>query len=169
MTSTTFSPTPTEPATRLTVVYDEDCELCRRCRQWLSTEPAHVRLEFLAAGSSAAKRRYGKLSWYPSELMVVADDGRAWVGPAAFLMCLWATVRWRLMSRRLRGRALGPLVEHFFQNLSANRRTIGGLFRSQRCDGECGVQADPGDGAASSPEQPVVVSAWIVPETDGPV
>lgn len=144
------------PTTRLTVVYDEACELCRRCRHWLSTEPAHVRLEFLAAGSPEAKRRYGKLPWYRTELMVVADDGRAWVGPAAFLMCLWATERWRPMSRRLRGRAFGPLVERFFENISANRRTISGMLRPHRCpDDRCGISDDAGP----PPPAPLVTTA----------
>ena len=35
---------------KLYVLYDAHCELCRRCRAWLSNEPAFVRhtAEFLA-------------------------------------------------------------------------------------------------------------------------
>jgi predicted DCC family thiol-disulfide oxidoreductase YuxK len=120
--------------TRLTVVYDETCALCRRCRDWLATEPLEIELELLAAGSPAAQDRYGTLPWLGQELVVVADDGRAWVGPAAFLTCLWATRRWRPWSYRLAGPAFAPLAERFFHAVSANRRRLGGMLESPECE-----------------------------------
>ena len=125
---------------RLTVVYDEECELCRRCRHWLSMQQTHLPVEFLAAGDPAARERYEQLSWYRVELMVVADDGTAWVGPAAFVMCLWATVRWRRTSYRLRSPAFAPLAESFFHGLSSNRAVLSGMLRDHRCaDDTCGA------------------------------
>ena len=92
-------------------------------------------VEFLAAGSPAARERYEDLDWYKVELMVVAEDGRAWVGPAAFLMCMWATKRYRRMSHRFRSPALAPVVETFFHGLSSNRSLVSGMLREHRCDG----------------------------------
>ncbi|MBK7643357.1 MAG: DUF393 domain-containing protein [Planctomycetes bacterium] len=40
---------------RLTVLYDAQCGLCRRARRWLEAQPAYVPLEFVAAGSPAAR------------------------------------------------------------------------------------------------------------------
>jgi predicted DCC family thiol-disulfide oxidoreductase YuxK len=131
-------PAPT-PATRraprrLTVVYDETCALCRRCREWLATEPVLVDVEFVAAGSEVAEERYGALPWLGAELVVVAEDGRAWVGPAAFLVCLWATQRWRSWSFRLSGGLFAPMAERFFHFVSGNRRRIGGMLASPECE-----------------------------------
>jgi len=95
-----------------------------------------VPVEFLAAGSPAARERYQNLDWYKVELMVVADDGRAWVGPAAFLMCMWVTKRYRRLSHRLRSPALAPMVESFFHSVSSNRSLVSGMLREHRCDGD---------------------------------
>ena len=32
---------------RLTVLYDEKCPICVRCRDWLAQEPAFVEIELL--------------------------------------------------------------------------------------------------------------------------
>lgn len=131
-----------EPApgvlTQLTVVYDEECELCRRCRHWLSQQPTYLPLSFLAAGSPDGERLYSGLPWYRSELMIVANTGHAWVGTAAFIVSLWATRRYRPMSYRLRGRAFAPLAESFFHALSSNRAFVSEMLTRHDCDdGSC--------------------------------
>ena len=111
--------------TRLTVCYDEQCALCRRCRLWLEGEQVLVPLDFVAAGSDEARQRYGSVPWLGADLVVVDDEhGDVWAGSAAFLMCLWATAEHRAWSYRLSGRALAPLAERFFHMVSANRRRI---------------------------------------------
>ncbi|MDZ4827339.1 MAG: DCC1-like thiol-disulfide oxidoreductase family protein [Actinomycetota bacterium] len=123
---------------RLTVIYDEQCALCRRCRHWLEHEPTYVPLDFLAAGSPAARERYGEVPWLGAELVVVSDDGSVWAGPAAFLTCLWATLHYRTWSYRLSGRTLAPLAERFFHVVSSNRKRIGAMVGSpRRSVGEC--------------------------------
>ena len=92
-----------------------------------------VPVDFLAAGSPAARQRYEDLDWYRVELMVVAEDGRAWVGPAAFLMCMWATRRYRKLSYRFRSPALAPMIESFFHSVSSNRSLVSGMLREHRC------------------------------------
>jgi len=128
-----------DPA-RLTVLYDERCALCRRCRDWLISQPTHLPIGFIAAGSPAASSRYGDLPWLGADLVVVSDRGEAWIGPAAFLMCLWATVAYRPWSYRLSGRALAPLAERFFHLVSAHRLRIGGTLERRACGGRCGHQ-----------------------------
>ena len=85
---------------RFTVLYDEGCELCQRCRAFLEVEPAYVELTLLAAGSDEARLRFGTLPWLGQELVVVAEDGRVWAGAAAFLVCLWALRDYREWSYR---------------------------------------------------------------------
>ena len=120
---------------RLTVLYDETCELCRRCRHWLEFQPTYVNREFRAAGSPEAGRRYGGLPWLGAELVVVSEEGAAWVGPAAFLLCLWATRDWREWSYRLSGPAFAPLAERFFAVVSAHRRRLAAALHEPRCAG----------------------------------
>ncbi len=106
---------------RLTVLYDERCAVCRRARDWLLEQPTYLPLEVLAAGSPAARARYGPVPWLGQELVVISDDGRIWVGPAAFVTALWATMRYRSWSFRLSGPRLAPMAESFFQMVSRRR------------------------------------------------
>ena len=122
--------------TRLTVLYDASCPLCRRCRDWLLDQPAYVPLELVAADSAEARTRYPNIPQRGSELVVVADTGAVWIGPEAFVMCLWALRQWRQWSYRLSGPSLAPLAERFFLAVSRNR---GALFAGgARCpDAAC--------------------------------
>jgi predicted DCC family thiol-disulfide oxidoreductase YuxK len=106
---------------KLTVLYDEKCAVCRRARDWLLTQPCFVEVELMAAGSPEARTRYGEVPWAGKELVAIDQDGNAWVGPAAFLTCLWATVRYRAWAYRLSGPTLAPLAERFFMHVSKRR------------------------------------------------
>jgi len=109
------------PTSKLTILYDERCAVCRRCRDWLLTQPCLVEVELLAAGSDEAKQRYAELPWLGAELIAVDDDGNAWIGPAAFLAALWATAKYRAWSYRMAGPTLAPLAERFFYWISKRR------------------------------------------------
>jgi len=123
---------------RLTVLYDDECALCRRCRHWLEHQATYVPVDFLAAGSAAARERFGEVPWLGAELVVVSDDGDVWAGSAALLVCLWATVGYRRWAYRLSGRLLAPMAEEFFHHISRNRRRIGAFVGSKDCpDGRC--------------------------------
>ena len=117
----------------LTVLYDERCPVCVRARDWLLTEPTYLPVELLAAGSPAAKARFGTIPWRGAELVVVADDGQVWAGPGAFLVTMWATLRWRAWSYRLSGRHLAPLAERFFRLISSHRTKVGALLAEPDC------------------------------------
>jgi predicted DCC family thiol-disulfide oxidoreductase YuxK len=121
--------------TRLTVLYDASCALCVRCRDFLAESTALVPLELLASQSPEARQRFGAVPWLGEELVVASDDGDVWVGPAAFLVCLWALRDYREWSYRLSGPALSPLAERFFVALSSRRRTIAAALGRVRCEG----------------------------------
>jgi predicted DCC family thiol-disulfide oxidoreductase YuxK len=121
-------------STRLTVFYDERCPFCLRCRDWLLVQPCFVKVELVPAGSAAARERYGTVPWLGKELVVVDDRGRTWVGPAAFLVCLWATVRYRAWSYRLSKPALAPHVAQFFMFVSTRRDRWGAWARRRNSD-----------------------------------
>jgi predicted DCC family thiol-disulfide oxidoreductase YuxK len=130
--------------TKLTVLYDETCPLCVRCRDWLEAHPAFVALEYLACQSREARERFGDVPWLGAELVVVSDEGDVWAGPAAFIVALWALVEWREWSYRLSGPAFAPLAQRFFHAISSNRRTIAKLFAKDSCEsGTCRVSHSP--------------------------
>jgi predicted DCC family thiol-disulfide oxidoreductase YuxK len=127
---------------RLTVLYDGTCALCVRCCDFLASAHSLVPLELLACQSPDARERYGAVPWLGEELVVVSDEGDVWVGPAAFLVALWALAEYREWSYRLSGPELAPLAERFFVVLSSQRRRIATLFRKPRCDDGDSCQID---------------------------
>jgi predicted DCC family thiol-disulfide oxidoreductase YuxK len=114
-------PEPVEASTRITVLYDERCTLCLRCRDWLADQPCLLEVELLPAGSAIARERYGAVPWLENELVVVDDRGRAWIGPAAFVTCLWATARYRWLAYVLSRPGLSKHTASFFMLVSRRR------------------------------------------------
>jgi predicted DCC family thiol-disulfide oxidoreductase YuxK len=119
---------------RLTVLYDGTCALCLRCRDFLAQSRSLVPLELLSCQSREARERFGAVPWLGEELVVVSDEGDVWVGPAAFLVAMWALADYREWSYRLSGPELAPLAERFFVAISSQRRRIASLFKKPRCD-----------------------------------
>jgi predicted DCC family thiol-disulfide oxidoreductase YuxK len=124
---------------RLTILYDEQCPICVRCRDWLAVQPAFVALDFLGCRTDEAAARYGAVPWLREELVVVSDEGDVWAGPAAFLVSLWALQDWREWSYRLSGPLFAPLAQRFFESISKNRKDLARrLFPGDDCtSGTC--------------------------------
>jgi predicted DCC family thiol-disulfide oxidoreductase YuxK len=118
---------------RLTVLYDAACPLCVRCRAWMEQQVSFVELEFLASASAAAVERYGEVPWLGSELVVVSDHGEVWVGPAAFIVALWALEDYREWSYRLSGDSFSKMAERFFYALSHRRKWVAGWLTHPAC------------------------------------
>jgi len=107
----------------LTILYDANCEFCRRVAAWLGREPAYLRLRFVAQQSEQAERLFpGVLDpRAPVELVVVSDEGGVYRDTNAYLMCLYALRRYRSWSFRLASPALKPLARNAFEMLSRHR------------------------------------------------
>src|SRR3954467_2726185 len=108
---------------KLYVLYDSECELCRRCRVWLGRQPAFVPLVFVPLQSPEAGCRFPALrELHPEEEIVVVDEtGAVWQGGAAWVMCLWALQEYREWSLRLAQPALLSLARRVCEVVSANR------------------------------------------------
>lgn len=124
----------------LTVFYDERCELCCRCRQWLQRQPLFVPLSFVPLQSPLLHKRWPQLAAYrpDEEILVVSDTGAVYRGSGAWLMCLWATRTWREWSLRLASPVLYPLIKKFVTLVSQNRLKLSSLLSNK----------DPADVAA---------------------
>jgi predicted DCC family thiol-disulfide oxidoreductase YuxK len=146
---------------RLTVLFDEECPLCVRCRTWMLTQDSYLPIDFLACSSAEARRRYGSVPWLGAELVVVSDEGDVWVGAAAFLMCLWALVEWRQWSYRLSGPTLAPMAERFFRAVSGRRRLLGFVLGPPACPASgCRVPHHGSHGAPYRQREARIARPW---------
>lgn len=119
----------------LTVLYDAACALCVRAAELLASAPKYVPLELVPCGSEEARERFGAVPWLGEELVVVSDAGEVWVGPAAFLVCLWALRDYREWSYRLSAPELAPLAERVLAAASTQRGRVSALLGPPRCEG----------------------------------
>jgi predicted DCC family thiol-disulfide oxidoreductase YuxK len=131
----------------LTVLYDAGCPICRAARRWLAARAQLVPLEFIAAGSQAARSRFPGLDHGATlrEITVVADTGEVYVGDAAWLACLWALASHRDLSYRLSQPHLLPVARQIVDAAAAVRGVTRGSSgygeaddRAQCDDERCG-------------------------------
>jgi predicted DCC family thiol-disulfide oxidoreductase YuxK len=139
----------------LTVLYDAQCGLCRRFKEWLAAqhpgsngEGGVMRLRFVAAGSTNARTLYPGLDHEATlrEVTVVADDGSVYVGDRAWIVCLWATAEHRHTAVRLARPAMRPVAKAMVQ-AAAGLRSWTSVRRGGQegdyadgCDGQCDHQ-----------------------------
>jgi predicted DCC family thiol-disulfide oxidoreductase YuxK len=113
---------------RLTVLYDAGCGFCISCRHWLEEQPKLVALDFVAARSPEAVRRFPDLTAEEDELVAVSDAGGVYRGARAFIMCLYALEEYREWSLRLARPGLLPLARRAFELVSQNRKGLSSLL-----------------------------------------
>ncbi|MGH9224632.1 MAG: DCC1-like thiol-disulfide oxidoreductase family protein [Acidimicrobiales bacterium] len=99
----------------LTVLYDDRCPLCRRLRDWLGGQPTLAPVEFVAADSTAAHRRFPALDHRRTTgvLTVVGSDGAVYEAERAWLVCGWLLPAWQ------------PITERFASGLRLRLASIG--------------------------------------------
>lgn len=116
-----------------TVLYDAQCSLCRRAREWLERQPQLVPLEFVAAASPEARTRFPFLGPEKTlEDLTVVGKGEVWVGAKAWVVCLWALDGKRGLAQRLSTPALMPKAKAVVDFVSRHRRSLGTY--SDACD-----------------------------------
>ena len=108
---------------QLFVLFDAQCELCVRCRNWLMKQPALVTLVFVALQSDEAKLRFpGIETLGPKEqLLVISDGGAVYRGAHAWIICLWALRKYREHAQRMAHPVLVPFARMVCELLSRNR------------------------------------------------
>lgn len=111
------------PIRTLYVLYDLECGLCIRCRNWLQQQHMLVPLQFVPLQTPDLEQRFAGISRYEPEreIVVVGDRGEVYTGGAAWIMCLWALERTRPWALRLVRAGLAPLVKRFCLLISSNR------------------------------------------------
>lgn len=111
---------------RMTVVYDESCEFCVRCRWWLARQPSYIELDFMPRTRPDLQQRFVglQLPRGPAELLAITDEGDVYADAQAWIMCLWALVEYREWALRLSTPALLPFAGAFFKQVSKRRHWL---------------------------------------------
>ncbi len=110
------------PVTSLTIIYDADCGLCSRTRDWIGRQEPFVGIGFVASGSPEARGRFPQLP--AGELAVVANTGDVWLGNSAWIVCLWALRGYRDLAFRLTSPLLLTMAREAFAVLSKSRSAL---------------------------------------------
>lgn len=132
------------------VFYDAGCPVCVGCKAWLEGSAQHVPLALLDCRGLVARTRYAQLPWLGRELVVVGERGEVWVGPRAFLVCLWALRTWRPLATLLATEPFWALGEVLFRFVSDHRGAFGALVGAPPCHDGHSCAAHPA-GATSGP------------------
>jgi len=118
-----------DPAiTNLFVLHDPRCSFCQHCKRWMEHERKLIAIEFIAAGSPAARGMFPGLyvdaESIGEELIVIDNLGGVYRDTSAFVMCLWGLVGYRSWSYRLAGPTLLPLARRAFGFLPSHRYAL---------------------------------------------
>lgn len=97
----------------IVVLYDAACPTCVRARAWLERQHQLLPIEFVAAGSPEARRRFPLLDHERTlrDVTAIGDDGSVYRKDRAWVVLLWATVRWRGLAESMASPVRRPLVK----------------------------------------------------------
>ena len=112
---------------RLTVLYDDGCNLCRQARRWLERQPKHVPMAFVPAAEAPWRFPQLDAERVRSDVTVVSERGEIYYGAKAWLMCLWALRDYRSMSLSVSTPERMVLARRFVVWVSRNRGWLGFL------------------------------------------
>jgi predicted DCC family thiol-disulfide oxidoreductase YuxK len=117
---------------KLFVLYDPNCELCERLKDWLLIQRSWLGLCMVPAGSKKAKAMFPDLEQVATcnDLVVVSDDGEVYLNNSAWIMALYALEDYRDWACRLAHPLLAPLIRQAFETISRNRHAISRWLRN---------------------------------------
>ena len=117
---------------RLYVLYDENCELCKRLKGWLLGKSCWIEMRVLPAMSDQTRKMFPGLERIASasDLVVVSDAGEVYLNNHAWIMCLYAMQDYRDWALRLASPLLQPLARQAWEMLSRNRSVVSRWMRS---------------------------------------
>jgi len=118
---------------KLYVLYDPNCELCCRLKDWILVQRSWIGIAVIAAGSDKAKRLFPELDQIAGkdDLAVISDEGAVYLNDRAWIMVLYAMVDYRDWAARLTHPLLMPLARQAFAALSKNRHTLSRWLSSE--------------------------------------
>ena len=118
---------------KLYVLYDPNCEICCRLKNWILVQRSWIGIAVLEAGSEKAQRLFPELERMAGkdDLVVISDEGAVYLNDHAWIMVLYAMVDYRDWAARLTHPLLMPLARQAFAALSKNRHTLSRWLSSE--------------------------------------
>lgn len=115
---------------KLYVLYDANCELCCRLKNWILVQRSWLGIAVMEQGSEKARRLFPDLDRIAGreDLAVISDEGAVYLNDRAWIMVLYAMVEYRDWAARLTHPLLMPLARQAFAALSKNRHWISNLL-----------------------------------------
>jgi len=112
--------------TKLYVLYDPNCELCCRLKNWILVQRSWIAIALIPVGSEKALRLFPGLEKiaHQEDLTVISDEGAVYLNDRAWIMVMYAMVDYRDWASRLTHPVLMPLARQAFAALSKNRLAI---------------------------------------------
>ena len=112
--------------TKLYVLYDPNCELCCRLKNWILVQRSWIGIALIPQGSEKAIRLFPDLEQIAGkeDLAVISDEGAVYLNDRAWIMVMYAMVDYRDWASRLTHPLLMPLARQAFAALSKNRLAI---------------------------------------------
>jgi hypothetical protein len=106
----------------LHLLYDAQNEFALRCRCWLTSQPAVVRLEFIPFQAPELMAKFPGIDPYreKNSVLAVTDEGAVYAGPQAYVVCLFVLDEYRQWAERLSDPTLLPFAAgaiNFFASL----------------------------------------------------
>lgn len=123
---------------KLYVLYDPQCELCGRLKDWLLEQRPGIALEAIPLGSPAARKMFPELGQIAgqNDLAVISDEGAVYLNDRAWIMVLYALEEYRDWAARLTHPLLMPLARQAYAALSRNRHSLSRWMRMSSTEPE---------------------------------
>ena len=117
---------------KLYVLYDPQCELCCRLKNWILVQRSWLGIALLEQGSEKVRRLFPELERIAGkeDLAVISDEGAVYLNDRAWIMVLYAMVEYREWASRLTHPLLMPLARQAFAALSKNRHLLSRMLTS---------------------------------------
>jgi len=117
---------------KLYVLYDPQCELCCRLKNWILVQRSWLGIALLEQGTERVRRLFPELERIAGkeDLAVISDEGAVYLNDRAWIMVLYAMVEYREWASRLTHPLLMPLARQAFAALSKNRHLLSRMLTS---------------------------------------
>jgi predicted DCC family thiol-disulfide oxidoreductase YuxK len=116
--------------TKLYVLYDPNCELCCRLKNWILVQRSWIGIALIPQGSDRANKLFPGLEKIAvkEDLAVISDEGAVYLNDRAWIMVMYAMIDYHEWASRLTHPLLMPLARQAFAALSKNRLAISSLL-----------------------------------------
>lgn len=111
---------------KLYVLYDSNCGLCERLKDWILVQRSWLGICVIPAGSEKAKKMFPDLDQVASanDLIVISDEGQVYLNDRAWIMVFYALEEYREWAYRLAHPLLMPLARQAYAAIAKNRYAV---------------------------------------------